>query len=53
MNTEEENLKLARRYLEAVGQGNPEGNLAFFAEDVVQHEFPNRLVPQFESRRID
>lgn len=52
MNTEEKNLEVARRYLETVGQGNPEGNLAFFAEDVVQHEFPNRLVPQGATRDL-
>jgi hypothetical protein len=52
MNTEEKNLEVARRYLEGVGQGNPEGNLAFFADDVVQHEFPNRLVPQGATRDL-
>lgn len=40
------NLETARRYLAAIGQGEPGNNLAFFAPDVVQEEFPNRLMPQ-------
>ncbi len=39
------NLEIARRYLEAIGHGEPEGNLTFFAADVIQEEFPNRLMP--------
>jgi ketosteroid isomerase-like protein len=50
--TEESNLEVARRYLESVGQGRPENNLAFFAEDVVQVEFPNRLVPDGATRDL-
>jgi ketosteroid isomerase-like protein len=36
-------LRLAREYLESIG--GAEGGLRFFADDVVQVEFPNRLVP--------
>jgi ketosteroid isomerase-like protein len=50
--TEESNLEVARRYLESVGQGRPEDNLAFFADDVVQVEFPNRLVPDGATRDL-
>lgn len=44
MSTEATNLQTARRYLESIGQGSS-GGLEFFAPDVVQEEFPNRLVP--------
>lgn len=40
------NLEIARRYLAAIGSGEPEENVAVFAADVVQEEFPNRLMPQ-------
>jgi ketosteroid isomerase-like protein len=49
---ESQNLATARRYLEAIEQGDPEGHLAFFAADVVQEEFPNRLVPQGATRDL-
>jgi len=51
MSTSERNLETARRYLESVGQPNAE-TLAFFAEDVVQVEFPNRLVPEGATRDL-
>jgi ketosteroid isomerase-like protein len=38
-----DNLHLARRYLEAIERGGSDDSLAFFAPDVVQEEFPNRL----------
>jgi ketosteroid isomerase-like protein len=44
MNTEAKNLETARRYLESVGKSSS-GGLEFFAPDVIQEEFPNRLVP--------
>lgn len=44
--TESANVQTARRYLEAIARGAPwEEMTAFFTEDVVQEEFPNRLVP--------
>lgn len=53
MSTEQKNLEIARLYLESVGKGNPENNLAFFAEDVVQEEFPNRLMPEGATRDLN
>jgi ketosteroid isomerase-like protein len=44
MGTESSNLGTARRYLAALGHGTS-GGLEFFAPDVVQEEFPNRLLP--------
>jgi ketosteroid isomerase-like protein len=38
------NLERARAYLRAIERGDP-GALAFYAPDVTQTEFPNRLVP--------
>jgi ketosteroid isomerase-like protein len=52
MPSESDNLVLARRYLEALERGDPEGNLAVFADDAVQEEFPNRLVPQGATRDL-
>ena len=52
MSVQEENLETMRRYLATVGQGDPLANLEFFAEDVVQEEFPNRLVPQGATRDL-
>jgi ketosteroid isomerase-like protein len=52
MEEQERNLEVARRYLESVGQGEPGNNLAFFAEDVVQVEFPNRLMPEGATRDL-
>ncbi len=44
--TESANLQAARRYLAAIQSGATGDALAaFFTEDVVQEEFPNRLVP--------
>lgn len=52
MDTPERNLEVARQYLESIGQEQPENNLAFFAEDVVQIEFPNRLIPEGATRDL-
>ncbi|KAI9014184.1 hypothetical protein DFJ74DRAFT_681780 [Hyaloraphidium curvatum] len=39
-------LQLARQYLDAIERGTTGDALAaFFTDDVVQEEFPNRLVP--------
>jgi ketosteroid isomerase-like protein len=52
MPNESQNLALARRYLEAIENGKPEDSLTFFAEDVVQEEFPNRLTPKGARRDL-
>jgi ketosteroid isomerase-like protein len=52
MASESDNLVAARRYLEAIERGDPEGSIAFFAEDAIQEEFPNRLVPQGARRDL-
>jgi ketosteroid isomerase-like protein len=52
MPSESDNLAVARRYLEAIERGDPGDSLAFFAEDVVQEEFPNRLLPQGARRDL-
>src|SRR4051794_8388915 len=49
---ESDNLAAARRYVEAVERGDAGDGLAFFAPDVVQEEFPNRLVPSGTSRDL-
>lgn len=49
----EDLLALARRYLAAIEAGATGADLAaFFAADVVQEEFPNRLVPQGARRDL-
>jgi ketosteroid isomerase-like protein len=45
-------LQLAREYLEALGRTDELGGLRFFADDVVQVEFPNRLVPNGATRDL-
>src|SRR5262245_38221538 len=52
MPSESDNLAFARRYLEAIERGNPEDSLKFFAEDAVQEEFPNRLLPHAARRDL-
>lgn len=51
--TATDNLAIARRYLEAIENGAEGGALAeFFAKDVVQEEFPNRLSPIGQHRNL-
>jgi ketosteroid isomerase-like protein len=45
-------LQLAHDYLEAIGHADELGGLRFFADDVVQVEFPNRLVPAGATRDL-
>ena len=52
MADEAANLETARRYLAALGRGASSG-LEFFAPEVVQEEFPNRLVPNGAVRDLD
>jgi ketosteroid isomerase-like protein len=47
---EPDNLATARRYLEAIERR--EACEAFFADDVMQEEFPNRLMPQGATRDL-
>lgn len=49
--TEQANLETARRYLLAIEE-QAGGSLSFFTEDVVQEEFPNRLVPNGARRGL-
>lgn len=47
------NLDVVRRYVAALASGTgPEAVAAFFAPDVVQEEFPNRLVPNGARRDL-
>lgn len=46
------NLELARQYIEALELGDPDGHLAYFAADVVQQEWPNRLSPNGATRDL-
>ena len=45
-------LRLARDYLESIGRADQLGGLRFFADDVVQIEFPNRLLPNGATRDL-
>ena len=45
-------MQLAREYLESVGQADELDGLRFFADDIVQVEFPNRLVPTGATRDL-
>ena len=45
-------LRLAREYLESVGREDALGGLRFFSDDVVQVEFPNRLLPNGATRDL-
>ena len=45
-------LRLAREYLDSIGKGDALGGLRFFADDVIQVEFPNRLMPNGATRDL-
>jgi len=45
-------LRLTREYLESIGNADEPGGLRFFADDVIQVEFPNRLVPNGATRDL-
>ena len=48
-----DNIAIARRYLQAIEAGSTGADLAaFFTPDVVQEEFPNRLVTQGARRDL-
>jgi ketosteroid isomerase-like protein len=51
--TDIDNLTIVRRYLEAIESGaTGEALAAFFTSDVVQEEFPNRIVPNGARRDL-
>lgn len=53
MSTEEKNLRIALAYMAALERGVVGDELAaFFAPDVVQKEFPNRLLPNGAQRGL-
>jgi len=45
-------LRLAREYLDSIGKADELGGLRFFADDVIQIEFPNRLLPNGATRDL-
>jgi ketosteroid isomerase-like protein len=45
-------LRLAHEYLNSIGREDELGGLRFFADDVVQIEFPNRLLPNGATRDL-
>jgi ketosteroid isomerase-like protein len=48
-----ENIEIAKRYLARLSQGaGPEELASFFTPDVVQEEFPNRLLPNGATRNL-
>lgn len=52
MTTEVDLLEIARSYLAAIETGDAASILSFFAPDVVQEEFPNRLMPAGVTRDL-
>jgi len=47
-----DNLSLALAYLAALESGDTEAALGYLAADVIQEEFPNRLVPNGTRRTL-
>lgn len=45
-------IAIVKKYFAAIETGDPEANLQYFAPDVVQVEFPNRLVPNGATRDL-
>jgi len=45
-------LRLAHDYLESIGRADELGGLRFFADDVVQVEYPNPLLPNGATRDL-
>jgi ketosteroid isomerase-like protein len=49
----ESNVEFIRRYFDAIEAGvGPEEMAAFFTPDVIQEEFPNRIVPRGARREL-
>ena len=53
METSNDLVETVRRYFEAIGSGDLEDNLKFFSPDVIQEEFPNRLIPEGATRNLE
>ena len=45
-------ITIVRKYFDAIENGEPGESLQFFAPDVVQEEFPNRLIPDGATRDL-
>jgi ketosteroid isomerase-like protein len=53
MSEAETNVEFVRRYFDAIEAGvSAEDLVRFFAPDVIQEEFPNRLIPQGARREL-
>ncbi len=52
MSADSELLTIVKKYFESIENEDPEASLRFFAPDVVQEEFPNRLVPNGAKRDL-
>ena len=51
--SEETNIDIIRRYFDAIETGvSPEELTEFFTPDVIQEEFPNRLLPHGAQREL-
>jgi len=49
-----ENIEMAKRYLQRLSEGATAEDLGMFlAPDIVQQEFPNRLLPNGATRNLD
>lgn len=47
-----DNLDITRQYLNAIERGSVQESVAFYSPDVIQQEFPNRLVPNGIERNL-
>lgn len=52
MSADSELLTIVKKYFKSIESEDPEASLRFFASDVVQEEFPNRLVPTGAKRDL-
>ncbi|HVG06403.1 MAG TPA: nuclear transport factor 2 family protein [Thermoanaerobaculia bacterium] len=52
MSAETDLIAIVRKYFDAIENGEPGESLQFFAPNVVQQEFPNRLVPDGATRDL-
>ena len=52
MSHESDAIGIVRKYFDAIENGAQGESLQFFAEDVIQEEFPNRLVPNGATRDL-
>lgn len=52
MSSETDPITIVRKYFDAIENGEPGQSLQFFAPDVIQEEFPNRLMPDGATRDL-